>query len=617
MNSLPLLVVMWSMLTAVCVLLSLVQGMVWLHDRSQLTYALSAIMAAGAAAVAALELIAMRTSDVDVYQTLLFWLNIAIVTILIPMVWFVHIRLRTGMRWLAILITAIWGGGLLVNIFLPGNLTFSEISAITKNKTLWGEPYSLPVGTENQPYKSIVDFASLLILVYVSHATIAAFRKGARKRAIVVGGSILAFIIIGGIHTPLVDAGLVKTPYMISFAFGAISFALCLDLVDSALVASRSQREIETRELRWRNLLENINLAVVGIDSGNKINFMNPFALKLTGYEMDQLTGQPVSSLVPESLRHDLESRLAQASPGEKFTRLQYPTRSATGAIRLINWSAVELRDSQGASDGMLAIGDDVTQSIGLEEKLRSTQREMERLTHAIILGELASAIAHELNQPLAAILSNAQAARRLMSADPPDTEEVKAIVEDIILDDKRAASVIDRMRALFTGGENEKEQFDVNEAILEVISLLSSEFDAGTVRVSTELARDVGNITAGKVEIQQVIMNLLINAKRALGELEIGERRVKIISERRGDEVSILVEDNGPGIPADKIDKIFDPFFTTKKDGIGVGLGISKRIAETHGGSLAVQRTSQDGACFLFSLPAKMPTRRVAHEPA
>jgi signal transduction histidine kinase len=221
--------------------------------------------------------------------------------------------------------------------------------------------------------------------------------------------------------------------------------------------------------------------------------------------------------------------------------------------------------------------------------------------------GALTAAIAHEINQPLAAVLSNAQAALRFLSQERPDLDEVRDTLRDIVGDDKRAAEVIRRLRALLKKEGTSPELIDLNVVAAEVIALVHSEAVMRNVSLTTDLAEDTPRVLGDRIQIQQVILNLLINAMDAVRAQPPGDRRVTVASRPQGSEFAeIRVTDSGPGIDANEIARIFDPFHTTKSGGMGMGLAICRAIVGKHGGRLRVENAAGGGAQFSFTLPVQ-----------
>jgi PAS domain S-box-containing protein len=593
------------MVSSAGLLLGLIQFMIWLRDRRRTAYLLAAVMAGAAGTLALLELGLMTSRSAADYQTLVWWNNLAIFAILVPMTWFVYLYLGTARRWLAIAITAAWVAGVLVNIAMPGNLTFSSIVALRMETTFWGERFAMAEGVAN-PFKLVAEIASLLIAFYVADASLRAYRRGLRRQALTIGGSILFFIVVAGVHTPLVDAGLVKTPFMISFTFTAIALAMAVELVDEVTRAAVYGRELEAWQTKWRSLLNDIQLAVVGLDRDGRINYINRFFRSLTGFSQARLLGQPAASLAPSTQLGEFEQWLAAVPVRGLRPSIQFPVKTASGEHRELVWSTVMLRNGDGAYDGLLSIGKDITKELRTQGELHRTQREIERLTRAIIVGELGSTLAHELNQPLAAILSNAQAAQRMLGAGAPDLNEIREILADIVADDRRAGEVIDRMRRMLKNGEVANDRFDLNTAIREVLVLIEGERKKHDVAIAFDPTPKQVEVYGGRVQIQQVVMNLVLNAVRAVQDLPAGDRQVRIATFGAGDGASIVVEDSGPGVAEDMASRIFEPFVTTKDAGLGMGLAISRRIVETHGGRIQLAKGNLGGARFEAILPLR-----------
>ena len=235
-------------------------------------------------------------------------------------------------------------------------------------------------------------------------------------------------------------------------------------------------------------------------------------------------------------------------------------------------------------------------------------QRLRQDLTHigrVSALGELTASLAHELNQPLTAILSNAQAAERLLAAAAPNLEEVREILRDIVTDDRRATEVIRRLRALVKKGDLEFVPLDLNELIREVARLMGSDAISRGISLSLELAADLPTVRGDRVQLQQVVLNLVLNGLDAMHEPGGGERTLVIRTARDGaDAVAVSVQDAGTGIDEKNVDQLFHPLFTTKTEGLGMGLTIARTIVDAHGGRLSAANNVTAGATFQFSLP-------------
>jgi len=220
-------------------------------------------------------------------------------------------------------------------------------------------------------------------------------------------------------------------------------------------------------------------------------------------------------------------------------------------------------------------------------------------------MGELAASLAHELNQPLTAILANAQAAQRFLASNPDDMDEVREILKDIVQEDSRASEVIRRIRALVRKEKLELVPLDLANIIRDVVLLVHSDVVMRNIHVSLEFDPAIPPVRCDKIELQQVVLNILLNAFDAMKDCPAHEREVLVRVERDGaPRVKVAVRDRGTGLSADKLDKIFQPFYTTKREGLGMGLSISRSIIDAHGGCLWAENNPDGGATFYFTVP-------------
>jgi PAS domain S-box-containing protein len=252
----------------------------------------------------------------------------------------------------------------------------------------------------------------------------------------------------------------------------------------------------------------------------------------------------------------------------------------------------------------------DVTERKRAEEALRQAQTDLARVSRVTTMGELTAALAHEVNQPIAAAVTNANTCLRWLTRDHPDVEEARAAAMRIVKDGTRAGEIIKRIRLLFQKGTPQRELVDVNEIIREMIVLFRSEATRYDVQIRTALALDLTQVMADRVQLQQVLMNLFINAIDAMKD-EDGNRELNIKSERaEGEQLVVCVSDSGVGLPPREADQIFNAFFTTKSHGTGMGLRISRSIVESHGGRLWAADNSPRGASFYFTLSTKVEAK-------
>jgi signal transduction histidine kinase len=245
------------------------------------------------------------------------------------------------------------------------------------------------------------------------------------------------------------------------------------------------------------------------------------------------------------------------------------------------------------------------------EAALQGNREELAHVTRVSTVGELTTSVAHELNQPLGAILSNADAAEMFLAADPPALDEVRDILADIRKDDQRASEIIRRMRSLLRKQELAPKSIEINEAVEEVLKLLGTSASARKVAMKFERTASLPRVWCDPVHFQQVVMNLVLNGMEAMAGLEEEKRQVVVrTGPANNGTVQIAVADSGPGIPVDSLPKLFEHFFTTKKDGMGMGLSIARTIVEAHHGQIWAENNSGSGATFYFTVPVDEGTR-------
>jgi C4-dicarboxylate-specific signal transduction histidine kinase len=235
---------------------------------------------------------------------------------------------------------------------------------------------------------------------------------------------------------------------------------------------------------------------------------------------------------------------------------------------------------------------------------LRKARIELARAARVSALGELSASIAHELGQPLTAILGNAQAGLNLLAQDSPPLAELKEILADIVNDDERAGDIIRRMNVFLRKRELETEVVDVNELVRETVRLVSSDAAARQVQVGTDLLTGLPPVRADRVHLQQVLLNLVLNGMEAVSAVPPQNRRLLVRTAADGGELQVAVIDTGRGIPVDLLSDIFEPFQTTKPDGMGIGLSIARSIIDAHGGRITAENGPVGGAIVRFALP-------------
>jgi PAS domain S-box-containing protein len=377
------------------------------------------------------------------------------------------------------------------------------------------------------------------------------------------------------------------------------------EVMAQALLRKRSEAALRASEERWRSIFETSTLGITIFDQDLHYIATNPAFRAMLGYtdeELRQLT--PLDITVGEE-RGTAQIRLAELQQG-KVDHYEVVKQYRRKDGKLIWGHSSVARAMESRPEMFIATMVDITESKRAQDKLRATQTELARVTSLTAAGQMAASMAHEIKQPLAAIVTGGSAGLRWLSKPTPDLEEVRAVLESIVSEGNRASQVVDGIRAMFKNDSREKALLDVNEVIREVIALLHSELQNHQILVQTELISQLPPVLADRLQLQQVVANLVANAIEAMDTVADRARTLRLKSViREPDGVLIMVEDSGPGIDPENVDRIFHPFFTTKSQGTGMGLPICRSIIEAHNGRLSVRRAADRGSVFQISLPA------------
>jgi two-component system sensor kinase FixL len=371
-----------------------------------------------------------------------------------------------------------------------------------------------------------------------------------------------------------------------------------------SVVAGREQAVMAERmsEARFSNVFR-LSPDAMSISRGvqGPVLDVNERWQQLFGYRRTEVIGKTARQLKLYA-REQGDATLADRSHGPDLVRdLEVEMRARDGAIlkTVVSWVRIDC-----GTNCFITIVRDVTEQRQRESEAQQQREQLTYLTRVVVLGELSGALAHELNQPLAAILTNAQAARRFLRREPADLHEIGDILDDIVDEDKRAGEVIRRVRALFMKGDPLLQRLDINELVRDALALTNSTLIERKVPVILELGSGLGMVEGDRVQLQQVLLNLIVNACEAMSATAIRGRRLGLLTGAGDNAVQILVTDTGPGIAPDAIGRVFDSFFTTKAYGLGFGLSITHAIIVEHGGRIEVANRPEGGAVFRITLP-------------
>jgi two-component system, LuxR family, sensor kinase FixL len=377
-----------------------------------------------------------------------------------------------------------------------------------------------------------------------------------------------------------------------------------LQKINEALQAENTERKLAEETLRERACLLDLTHDTVFVrDMNDVITYWNRGAEELYGRTRDEAIGQVSHQLMRTIFAAPLEEIEGQLLRSGRWEgELIHTKRDGTQIVVASRW-ALQL-DGRGKPIAVLETNNDITARKQAEEALGKAQAELAHVTRMTTLGEMTASIAHEINQPLAAVVNNASACLRWLAAH--NLEEARQSAALIISDGHRAGEIISRIRALVKKAPPRKDWVYINETILEVIALARSEAQKNRVSLQTQLSSDAPLILGDRIQLQQVILNLIINAIEAMSENNEGPRELQVVSEKDGSqEVLVAVRDSGPGLDPKSLNHLFTAFYTTKPQGMGMGLAISRSIIEAHGGRLWATANEDRGATFQFTLPA------------
>jgi two-component system sensor kinase FixL len=357
-----------------------------------------------------------------------------------------------------------------------------------------------------------------------------------------------------------------------------------------------------SNELRWTaSIVEHSDDVILGKTLDGTVTSWNPGAERLYGYTAAEMIGRPVSVLVPPDRYDEVPQILERLRRGEAVS--DYETQRVTKTGRRIDVSLriSPIRDRSGALIGASTIARDISE----RKALRHAEVKLAHMSRVTTMGELATSIAHEVNQPLAAIVNDGAACLRWLQSHPPALDDARESVRHMIADANRASHVIARIRTLLARQPSVKVPFDPNELVRDTAALLQSETARLAVILRTDLEPDLPYVLGDRIQIQQVLINLIVNALDAMSSIDDRPRSLAVRSVRGGSStVLVAVRDSGAGVTPALLDRIFEPFYTTKADGLGMGLAISRSMIEEHGGHLWAIAHDGPGLTVQFTMP-------------
>src|ERR1700758_3451064 len=358
-------------------------------------------------------------------------------------------------------------------------------------------------------------------------------------------------------------------------------------------------------------IVESSHDAIVSKSLNGVITSWNKGAERLFGYTAEEALGQNITLIIPPERRDEERTILEQLTRGERIDHFETVRMRKDGSLLDVSLTISPMRDASGRVVGASKLARDITERKRAEEALRQAQTDLAHASRLTTMGEFTASLAHEVKQPIAAAVTDANTCVRWITRDEPDLKEAREAARRIVKDAERASEIINRVRLLFKKGTPQRELVDVNEVAREMMVLLGDEASRHSISIRTELAEDLPHVIGDRVQLQQVLMNLIVNGVDAMHDVDRPRELIIKSQPAENNELLMSVSDTGVGLPRHQADQIFNAFFTTKTHGTGMGLRISRSIVESHGGRLWAADNSPRGASFCFTLP----TKAEAHE--
>jgi PAS domain S-box-containing protein len=378
------------------------------------------------------------------------------------------------------------------------------------------------------------------------------------------------------------------------------------EIFANALIRSVADNELRQGELKYRIVADFTYDWEYWQNPDGTWRYVSPACERISGHRPEEFLRRPGllrDIIVSEDRdRWDRHNCYSQKDPsGREF---QFRIKRPDGSIRWIEHACQPVTDDAGEFIGVRASNRDITQRRLAEMSEQQHREQLAHVTRVATLGELTASLAHEVNQPLNAVMNNAQAALRFLHRENPDMKEVGEALGDIVRDGKRAAGVIQRLRQYLRPGEMHAQAVDLNQVIEETAALARNEFQTSNTNIRFSLADNLPPVWADRIQIQQVVLNLLMNAKEAMDQTGANPKEILVMTEQEDETVKVSFQDRGPGLTSENLEKIFEPFYTTKTAGMGLGLAISRSIIASLGGRVWAAPNPDQGATLAFALP-------------
>jgi len=575
----------------------------WLKSRDSWRNFSFSVFAASVGAVAVFELLAMQARSPAEYEGILKWAHVPVAVLVSSLVWFIRLYLQSGRGWLLWLIIAERAVILALNFTSGANINFLEITELRYVPT-WGDLAAVPVGIVH-PWEWLIRLSEVLVLGFVIDASVAAWRRGRTRSVLLVAAALACSVVVAATFSIMFTRGELPGPMTVSLAFmiimAVMGYQLSLDLASSQRLAA----ELQHSQDRLTLAAEAADLVIWELDVPGAASEMNEAGrVLLGGTGGAELNFGGFLETVHEDDRERLRQAVQRALDDLDDFYVEYRVVAGTDPVR---WFSAHGRASHASGGTRLlrGVSVDITREKQAENERSRLRIGLARVNRTLQLTELSTSLAHEINQPLGAILNNAVTARTLITRRERGENDITGILQDIEQDAKRGGDIIRNLRSMARNDDSELEQLDVNALAEEVVELLHTNVIASHASVHLHLGAGIPPITASRIGLQQVLVNLILNALEAMVESPSRIITLQTVLDTAGT-VTVSVADTGPGLPEADADKVFESYYTTKDDGLGLGLRVSRSIVERHGGRIWATNLPGAGARFCFSLPMR-----------
>jgi two-component system, LuxR family, sensor kinase FixL len=594
----------FSMVASACLTMALIYGFMGARKTQIWVNLLFAMASLGTGVSAGLELAQMRAGSPAQIALALRWEHVSVWVTMLALVGFVRLYLCAGRTWLLWTVCVLRTISLFCNFLTGENLNYLKVTSLVHLPFL-GESVSIAQGVPN-PWMLIGQLSLGLLVIFVVDATITVWRRGDRRIAAVVGGSIVLFVLAGTGQAALIFWGYLHSPLTSGLFFLGIVVAMGYELAGEAARAAKQSDEL-------RALTVQVDLAAHAANLGfwfrdyahNRFEATDQWRVQFGFTKTERLDLDSFFQRLHPDDREGARRAIAQANEGHGCYQTEYRVVLPDGRMRWIASQGVVEFTTGGEPIRLRGVSLDITGIRQADLETQTRRLQIEHRQRVASLAELSSALANELKQPLTAILCNAQAGQLHLSGEKYDPEEIKDILRDIVASEQNANTIIDRLNALLKEAKYNPQPLNANELIQEVLQMMKHDMKARKISIVTELAADLPPILGDRLHLEQVLINLVLNASDAMAQLTERPHTLTVRSTRaEGSVILISVTDTGSGIPSGDEEKIFIPYHTTKPQGVGLGLALSRSIAANHGGRLWAQNHAYGGATFHFTLP-------------